>query len=122
MSGPIEHVAMTPSTLVRDARRSAGLTQAQLAERLGTTQPVVARLERADANPTFETIERALAAAGYAIELRATRRPIGQVDESQIAAMLRLTPAERLRTFEASHRNVAAMLANARRVPRDDVL
>jgi transcriptional regulator with XRE-family HTH domain len=121
MGDPTEHVAMTPSTLVREARRSAGLTQAQLAERLGTTQPVIARLERPDANPTFETIQRALHAAGYAIELRATPRPIEQVDESQIAARLRLTPAERLRSFEASHRNLAAMLAVARRVPRDDL-
>lgn len=112
---------MTPSTLVREARLSAGLTQAELAKRLGTTQPVVARLERADANPTFETIERALRAAGYMIELRATPRPVEQVDESQILAMLKLSPAERLRTFEASHRNIAAMLAVARRIPRDDL-
>lgn len=118
MSDSEQHVAMTPSTLVRDARRGAGLTQAQLADRLGTTQPVVARLERADSNPTFETIERALAAAGYEIELRATRRPVPEVDESQIAALLRLTPAQRLATFEASHRNVRSMLASARRVSR----
>lgn len=121
MSPPAQHVAMSPSTLVRDARRSAGLTQAQLAERLGTTQPVIARLERDDSNPTFETIERALAAAGYEIELRATRRPVPEVDESQIAALLRLTPEQRLATFEASHRNLRALLATARRVPRDDL-
>lgn len=112
---------MTPSTLVRQARLSAGLTQSELADRLGTTQPVIARLERADANPTFETVERALDAAGFAIELRARRRPLEEVDESQIAARLRLSPAERLRTFETSHRNVAEMLALARRVPRDDL-
>ncbi|MDO8187637.1 helix-turn-helix domain-containing protein [Conexibacter sp. JD483] len=113
---------MTPAALVRDARRSAGLTQAQLAERLGTTQPVIARLERADANPTFETVQRALDAAGFEIELRATQRSaLPEVDESQILARLRLSPAERLRTFEASHRNLAAMLAAARRVPRDDL-
>lgn len=112
---------MSPSTLVKEARLSAGLTQAQLAERLGTTQPVIARLERADANPTFETVGRALDAAGFSIELRARPRPLPEVDESQIAARLRLSPAERLRTFETSHRNVAALLAVARRVPRDDV-
>lgn len=113
---------MTPAALVRDARRSAGLTQAQLAERLGTTQPVIARLERPDSNPTFETVQRALDAAGYEIELRALQRAdVPEVDESQIIALLRLSPAERLRSFEASHRNLAAMLAGARRVPRDDL-
>lgn len=111
---------MTPSTLVREARLSAGLTQAQLADRLGTTQPVIARLERADANPTFETVERALEAAGFSIELHARPLPAEEVDESQIVAMLRLTPAERLATFERSHRNLNAMLRVARRVPRDD--
>ncbi|MDO8213922.1 helix-turn-helix transcriptional regulator [Conexibacter sp. CPCC 206217] len=122
MSDRAEHFSMSPSTLVRDARRSAGLTQAQLAERLGTTQPVIARLERGDSNPTFETIDRALAAAGCQVELRATRRPIEQVDETQIAERLRMSPAERLRSFEVSHKNVAALIASARRVPRDDLL
>jgi transcriptional regulator with XRE-family HTH domain len=113
---------MTPAALVRAARRSAGLTQAQLAERLGTTQPVIARLERPGANPTFETVQRALDVAGFEIELRATQRSaVAEVDESQIAERLRLSPAERLRTFEASHRNLAALLAVARQVPRDDV-
>lgn len=111
---------MSPATLVRDARRSAGLTQTQLAERLGTTQPVIARLERSGSNPTLATVERALRAAGYELELRAKRRPIPQVDESQIIELLRLSPAERLDTFTASLANLDAMLANATWVPRDD--
>lgn len=109
---------MSPSILIRDARRSAGLTQAQLAERLGTTQPVIARLERGGSNPTFETVERALVAAGYQIELRATRRPAPEVDESQIAALMRLTPAQRLDTFTTSVRSIDALLFAARRTPR----
>lgn len=34
--------------MVHDARTAAGLTQAQLAELIGTKQPVIARLENAD--------------------------------------------------------------------------
>jgi len=34
--------------LIYDARTAAGLTQAQLAERIGTSQPTIARLEDAD--------------------------------------------------------------------------
>ena len=34
--------------LIYDARTKAGLTQAQLADRIGTKQPVIARLEDAD--------------------------------------------------------------------------
>lgn len=38
------HVAQ----LIYDARTRAGLTQKELAERIGTKQPVIARLENAD--------------------------------------------------------------------------
>jgi hypothetical protein len=40
------------------------------------------------------------------------------VDESQIRERLRLTPAERLRLFASSQRNLVALTAKARRVPR----
>lgn len=92
---------MTPSTLVREARLSAGLTQAELAQRLGTTQPVVARLERADANPTFETIASAISATGHRFELRAIPVPPSAVDESLIRAQLALTPADRIRALDS---------------------
>ena len=91
---------MSPSTLVRDARRSAGLTQAQLAERLGTTQPVIARLERGDSNPTFETLQRSLHAAGHRLELRAVPTGLTTVDEDLIRHQLSLSPADRIRALD----------------------
>ena len=39
-------------------RIGAGLTQAQLAERMNTTQSVVARLESGHAHPSTKTLER----------------------------------------------------------------
>jgi DNA-binding XRE family transcriptional regulator len=54
--------------LLLAARREAGLTQAQVAERMGTQPPAVARLERALASgkhsPSVATIRRYLAACG----------------------------------------------------------
>lgn len=41
-----------------DARQSAGLTQAELARRMGTSQSVIARLESAHHMPTFDLISR----------------------------------------------------------------
>src|SRR5262249_59357069 len=41
-----------------EARERAGLTQAEVARRMGTTQPAVARLERGEADPRLSTIER----------------------------------------------------------------
>jgi transcriptional regulator with XRE-family HTH domain len=110
MSEPIEHVAMSPSTLVRDARRSAGLTQAKLAERLGTTQPVIARLERPDANPTFETIQRALHAAGHRLELHAVSTGLDTVDESLIRRQLALSPADRIRALDEQNATMRTLL------------
>src|SRR3954469_9649488 len=50
--------------LVRDARRHRGLTQLQLAERLGTSQSAVARIEQGGQNLTLELLGRLSAALG----------------------------------------------------------
>ncbi len=93
---------MTPAILVRNARRSAGLTQAQIARRLGVAQPVVARLENAAANPTIETLDRALRATGRRLAL-ATEPHRTSVDESLIRKHLELTPAQRVDALEAMY-------------------
>ncbi len=49
--------------LVR-ARAAAKLTQAQLAERLGTTQSAIARLEGGRVSPSFATLRRYAEATG----------------------------------------------------------
>ena len=85
--------------LVRQARKAAGLTQAQLAGRLGQPQSVIARLETPGANPKLETLNRAVAATGLTIE--ATIGPGMGIDETMIAEDLRITPEQRLRNFEA---------------------
>jgi transcriptional regulator with XRE-family HTH domain len=54
------------------ARASAGLTQAQLAERIGTTQSAVARLESGNAahSPSIATLRRYAKALGCRVEVR----------------------------------------------------
>ena len=56
--------------LLRVARESAGLTQAQLAEVLGITQQAVARAERWSSNPTVGLIRRWARACGKRLELQ----------------------------------------------------
>ena len=41
-----------------DLRNRAGLTQGELARKMGTTQPVVARLESGRSRPSMRTLER----------------------------------------------------------------
>ena len=50
--------------LVHRLRTEAGLTQAELAARMGTTQSAIARMEGGGARPTLETLERLAAAIG----------------------------------------------------------
>ena len=99
--------------LVRGARREAGLSQEALAERLGTTQSAIARLESKGANPRVNTLERVLGATGYRLVIDA-RRHEPQLDEGQIATYLRLTPAERLAAFRAAYRGVKDLVDRAR--------
>ena len=55
------------------ARRTAGLTQAQVAERMGTKAPAVARLESALASgkhsPSIDTLRKYAAALGKRVEV-----------------------------------------------------
>jgi len=92
--------ASLPGKLLADARRRAGLTQAELARRLAISQAAVAQLERSDSNPRLATLDRALRATGVQLVV-ATRPGRATVDESLIRQQLELTPAERLRGLEA---------------------
>jgi len=50
--------------LVHRLRTEAGLTQAELAERMGTTQSAIARMEGGGTRPTLETLEKLAGAVG----------------------------------------------------------
>lgn len=102
------------ASLLRDARRSAGLTQAGLADRLGVSQAAVARLESPSANPTVDTLDKALWATGHRLALDAQARRAG-VDESLIRRHLELSPAERVRGIETMYAQARTLaLAGAR--------
>lgn len=55
---------------IRELRQAQGLTQSQLASRMGTTQSVVARLEAGGSKPTLGTLERAAAALHRRVNVR----------------------------------------------------
>ena len=52
-----------------DARQKAGLTQAQVAERMGVKQPVVAKIEGGRANVSIDTLKRYAHATGCKIKV-----------------------------------------------------
>lgn len=59
---------------VRTLREQAGVSQVELARRMGTSQSAVARLEAGGTMPTLDTLERVAAALGarLVVELRPT--------------------------------------------------
>lgn len=103
------------AAVIRRARVQAGMTQAELAESAGLTQSAIARLERADSNPTIATLEKVIAAAGQRLALDA-QPSRASCDEGQLRERLALTPAQRLANFTASSRNLGAMTWRARRL------
>lgn len=52
-------------TAIMHARSRAGLTQAQLAKRMKTTQTAIARLESGRVKPSTRTLERVAKATGH---------------------------------------------------------
>ena len=91
---------MNVARLVRDSRRSAGLSQAELARRAKTSQPAVARYEAGAATPSLATLERLLRACGRTL-LEAERRTLPRQRARP------RTAAARLRAARAELRNAA---------------
>ena len=92
--------------MCRQARHAAGLTQAQLAAKLGTTQSAVARLEADESNPSIATLARAVDACGQELVLAIEKHTSPSVDDSLVAGRLRLTPAERIKSFDRNYANL----------------
>lgn len=104
--------------LIKEARKRAGLTQAALAERLGTTQPVVARWESERTSPSFRRVVEVIRACGLDLGVR-----IVTPDDQHallIEDRLRLAPQERLRQQMEGQAGIEKLLAAVRR-PSDDV-
>ncbi|MBM3674719.1 MAG: helix-turn-helix transcriptional regulator [Actinobacteria bacterium] len=102
--GPETLSRLCTGLLIRDARRYSGLTQAELARRLGTTQSAVSAWERGHDTPRVDTLARILAACGFEADLVLRHRD--DVDRSQLALHLAMRPAERVRML---HRGVEAV-------------
>ena len=100
--------------MVREARRRAGLTQRQLAAKAGIPQETIARVERGRVDPRVTTLDRLLEGCGYGLESM-PRLGIG-IDRTQIEALLRLSPSERLEVGIANDRYFVELRRSIRRI------
>jgi transcriptional regulator with XRE-family HTH domain len=80
--------------LLREARKRAGLSQRQLAARVGRPQSAIARWESGRVRPSLETLRDLVRACDLELTVG-----LAAADDSYVAhidRMLRLTPAERV--------------------------
>lgn len=102
-----------PATLLREARRRAGLSQRELAKRAGTAHSVVTRIETGRTSPTWISLSRLLEAAGFTADATLTPAPVvasHMLDD--VERILQLPPEERLNELA----NAARFLAAAKHV------
>ncbi len=103
---------MTAAALIAEARRRAGFSQAELARRLGTHQPVVARWESGRTEPDFATVTRVVRAAGFELTVG-----LAAADDHDIALIRRelgLPPHRRLSGLVTAVRRIEDMVQAGR--------
>lgn len=85
---------MIGADLLREARRRAGLTQAEVGRRAGKPQSMISRWERGEVEPSLQTLRELARACGLELTLG-----LANYDDSYdayIREYLRLSPAERV--------------------------
>lgn len=90
------------------------MTQQQLADKAGTTQSAIARLESGRTSPALEDVQRLMRLAGF--ELVVHLAPFDDSDRRQALDLKGLTPDERIelnrRSVEQADELRAAFLAS----------
>ncbi|BBZ13314.1 helix-turn-helix transcriptional regulator [Mycobacterium branderi] len=94
--------------LVREARRRAGLTQAELASRAGTTQSAIARWESGRTAISLDDVRRLVRLCGLDLEVMLV--PHGESDLAQAARLASLSGQERM----DRHARITRQLAELR--------
>jgi transcriptional regulator with XRE-family HTH domain len=103
-----------PATLLRDARRRHRVTQSSLARRAGTSARHIGRIERGEASPSVETLQRLLGCMGERLELGLTDGPADNRSDADVAEDLKLSPGERVAAASRLSRTLTAVAGAAR--------
>ncbi len=99
--------------IIREARKRAGLSQRELAQRLGTTQAVIARWEAGHNSPSFDRVLEAVRACDLDLGIRIFTR------DDQHALLiddaLRLSAGQRLDVIARNREAMEDFRASVRR-------
>jgi transcriptional regulator with XRE-family HTH domain len=90
---------MTGAQIIRQARLKAGLTQSELAERLGRDRAQVARWEIGGQQPSFENVQAAVEACGLALRLEIVEREPTPALDTEVETSLLQAPQQRVQSL-----------------------
>ena len=90
------------SRMLKHSRAVAGLTQRQLAAKVGIPQETIARIESGRVDPRVGTLDRLLEGCGFGLE-HLPRLGLG-IDRTVIRRLIELSPGERLELGIANDR------------------
>lgn len=99
--------------LIREARRRAGVTQTELANRAATTQSAIARWESGRTAVSLDDVRRLVRLCGFDLELMLV--PRDDSDMAQASRLAHLDGQERMNR----HARVARQLTALRQAGRD---
>jgi hypothetical protein len=87
------HDNMISGDVIKEARKRAGITQAELGIRLGKAQSAIARWERDDVQPSLETLRELVRGCGFDLSFFISK--FDDSNETIIDEHLRMTTKER---------------------------
>jgi transcriptional regulator with XRE-family HTH domain len=102
---------MASHHLLREARRRAALSQAELGDRAGKAASAISRWERAGNEPSLASLRQVIRAAGF--DLVVGLATADDHDLGLIRRSLASTPEERLHELVNAVRSLESMVASA---------
>jgi transcriptional regulator with XRE-family HTH domain len=90
---------MTGAQIIREARLKAGLTQTELADRLGRDRAQVARWETGGQEPSFENVQAVVEACGFSLRVEIAEREETPALDAELQASLLEAPQQRIQAL-----------------------
>jgi transcriptional regulator with XRE-family HTH domain len=90
---------MTAAQIIREARLRAGLTQSELAARLGRERAQVARWEVGGQEPSFENLRSVVEACGFVLRVEIGDREEMPALDAELGTSLLEAPQQRVQAL-----------------------
>jgi transcriptional regulator with XRE-family HTH domain len=90
---------VTGGQIIREARLKAGLTQAELAQRLRRDRAQVARWETGGQEPSFENLRAVVDACGFALRVDIAEREDDEALDAELTTTLQQAPQQRVQAL-----------------------